>query len=72
MRMQNHLKTKEMSRQKVSMESNLTERGLKEKSCENKRMQETWCQEKTVSREWGVKSRECQEKKVPRKRDAKQ
>ena len=69
MRMKNHLKTKEMSRQKVPQGKAVsTERSPKEKTCENKRIQEKMCQEK-MSRE-GLKKKICQKIGMPRERDA--
>ena len=69
MRMKIHLKTKEMSRQKVPQGKAVsTERSLKEKTCENKGIQEKMCQEK-MSRE-GLKKNICQKIGMPSERDA--
>ena len=68
--MKKHLKTKKVSRQKVPKEHNFN-RKRRQKNVKYQRILGNWCQKKTVSREWDVERRDCQEKKVLRKRDAK-
>ena len=70
MRIQNHLKTKEVSRQKVAGENSISKRGLKEKTRETKTCKKTWCQEKTGSRWGGENGKTSEEKEMPKDRDA--
>ena len=76
MRMKNHLKTKEMARQKVCKENNFNRNRSQKKNVKTKGTEKTGakrklCQENGMRREKNVKGRRSQKKEMPKDEAAK-